>query len=160
MAKFAFALLTNNPERLNVITAKLGSRAGNATELKAGLGEYGDAEVNKAVKLGTVDNFVLCADGDELDGFIDNIDAGGTENGFTLGGVARCNGGQRMKVQVAAGATAVAIDDLVVAGEQLAVGTEGLAQVKEGTPTRHLWRVMSLLGGTGAAGSNILIEKL
>lgn len=159
-AKFKFALLTNNPERLNVITAKLGSRAGNANELKAGFGEYGTEEENKAVKLGTADNFVLCADGDELDGFIDNIDGGSTESGYTLGGVARCNGGQRMKVQVAVGATQVAIDDLVVAAAQLPVGTAGLAQVKEGTPTRHLWRVLSLLSGTGVAGNEILIEKL
>lgn len=77
MAKFQFSKLTADPNRLNVITAKLGSRAGNATELKAGLGEYSDAEINKAVKLGPVSNYLLCADGDEIDGIIDNIDSGG-----------------------------------------------------------------------------------
>lgn len=160
MAKFKFAVLTNDPNRLNVISTKLGSRAGTATENKAGLGEYGDEEIGKAVKLGAVDNFVLCADGDELDGFIDNIDSGGTEDGYTFGGVARCNGGQRFEAQVAVGATKVDINDLVVAAAQLPVGTKGLAQVKEGAPTRHMWRVMRILTGTGVAGDKVLLEKL
>ncbi len=159
MAKFKFAVLTPNPERLNVISTKLGSRAGTANENKAGLGEYSDTEIGKAVKLGDADNFLLCADGDELDGFIDNIDGGGTEDGYTFGGVARGNAGQRFEAQVAAGATQVALNDLVVAGAQLPVGTKGLPQVKEGTPTRHLWRVMRIITGTGVAGDKILIEK-
>lgn len=161
MAKFAFAVLTNDPNRLNVISTKLGSRAGNATELKAGLGEYSDAEIKKAVKLGTQSNYVLCADGDELDAFIDNIDSGGTEDGFTFGGVARGNAGQRHEVQVATGVVAaLVIGDLVVAGAQLPVGTKGLAQVKKGTPELHKYRVMRILTGTGVAGDKVLIEKV
>lgn len=160
MAKFQFAKLTADPNRLNVITAKLGSRAGNATELKAGLGEYSDAEINKAVKLGPVSNYLLCADGDEIDGIIDNIDSGGTEDGFTLGGVARCNAGQRFEAIVGAGSDQLALDDLVVAAAQLPVGTKGDLQVKKGAPTRHLWRVMRIMTGTGVVGDRVLLEKL
>lgn len=160
MAKFQFAVLTTDPNRLNVITAKLGARAGNAVELKSGLGEYSDAEINKAVKLGPVSNYILCADGDEIDGIIDNIDSGGTEDGFTLGGVARCNAGQRFDAVVGAGSAQLAIDDLVVAAAQLPVGTAGALQVRDGSPTRHLWRVMRIVEGTGAVGSKLVIEKL
>jgi hypothetical protein len=161
MAKFAFAVLTNDPNRLNVISTKLGSRVGTTIENKAGLGEYSDAEIKKAVKLGTQNNYLLCADGDELDAFVDNIDAGGTEDGWTFGGVARGNVGQRHEVQVASGvATPLVIGDLVVAGTQLPVGTKGLAQVKKGTPALHKYRVMRILTGTGVAGDKVLIEKV
>lgn len=170
MAKFTFAVLTNDPNRLNVISAKLGSRAGTANENKAGLGEYSDTEINKAVKLGTVSNFLLCAEGDEIDGIIDNIDAGGTEDGYTFGGVARPNGGQRFNALVGPNqATALAIGALVVADEQFAVGVENSAppkgmrlnlRVKAGAPTLHKWRVMRVVSGTGAAGSVVVIEKI
>lgn len=160
MAKFQFAVLTTDPNRLNVITAKLGARAGNATELKAGLGEYSDAEINKAVKLGPVSNYLLCVAGDEIDGIIDNIDSGGTEDGFTLGGVARCNAGQRFEAEVGTGSDQLALNDLVVAGVQKPVGTPGMLQVQKGTPALHKWRVMRIMTGTGVVGNKVLIEKL
>lgn len=160
MAKFQFAVLTPDPNRLNVITSKLGARAGNAIENKAGLGEYSDAEINKAVKIGPVSNYLLCDDGDEIDGIIDNIDAGGTEDGFTLGGVARCNAGQRFNAVVGTGSAKLSVDDLVVAAAQLPVGTAGDLQVRDGTPTRHLWRVMRIVTGTGVVGDKVVIEKL
>lgn len=160
MAKFQFAVLTPDPNRLNVITSKLGARAGNAIENKAGLGEYSDAEINKAVKIGPVSNYLLCDDGDEIDGIIDNIDAGGTEDGFTLGGVARCNAGQRFNAVVGTGSAKLSVDDLVVAAAQLPVGTAGDLQVRDGAPTRHLWRVMRIVTGTGVVGDKVVIEKL
>lgn len=159
-AKFKFRTLTNDPNRLNVISTKLGARQGTAGEQRAGLGEYSDTERFKAVKIGTEENFVLCADGDELDGFIDNIDSGGTTEGFTFGGVARGNAGLRIEAQVATGAAKLSINDLVVAAAQLAVGTPGLPQVKGGAPERHLYRVMSIVSGTGVAGDRVIIEKL
>lgn len=160
MAKFAYALLTHSAERINVITTKLGSRAGTEIENKAGLGEYGDAEVKKAVKMGLVSNYVHCADGDELEGFIDNIDSGGTADGFTLGGVAHPNGGFRVEAQVAAGAAQVAVRDLVVAGAQLPVGTKGLPQVKKGEPELFKYRIIRILTGTGVPGDKVLLEKI
>lgn len=161
MADFKFALLTHSPERINVISTKLGTRAGNATELKSGLGEYGDDEVKKAVKLGTANNYVLCADGDEIEGFIDNVDSGGTSGGYSFGGVARPNGGFRVEAQVAAGvATPLVLKDLVVAGAQLAVGTKGLPQVKKGTPALYKYRVLRIVSGTGVAGDIVLLEKI
>lgn len=148
---FQFKPLAQSPERLNVISAKLGPDANT---------KYTDKDKKKAVKMGTVSNYVLCADGDELDGFIDNIDGGGTAGGFSFGGVARGNVGFRVEAQVAAGAVAVTLGALVVAGTQLPVGTEGLPQIKAGAPTLHKYRVINLYTGAGAAGTTVLLEKV
>lgn len=147
--KFDFNLLTHTPERLNVISAKLGPDVDT---------KYTDKDKKKAVKAKAGGGYVLCADGDELDGFIDSVDQF-TVEGFSFGGVARGNVGFRVEAQVAAGvATPLAFNDLVVAGAQLARGTPGLPQVKKGTPSIHRYRVLRLT--TGAAGSIVLLEKV
>lgn len=151
MADFEFKPLTHSPERLNVISTKLGANAA---------GKFTDMDIKKAVKMGPVGNYLLCADGDELDGFVDNIDGGGTSGGFSFGGVARGNVGFRVEAQVAAGADALAFGDLVVAGAQLPLGTPGLAQVKKGTPAIHKYRVINLYTGAGAPGTTVLLEKV
>jgi len=151
MADFAFNVLTHSPERLNVISTKLGPDAAT---------KYSDADKRKAVKMGALANHVLCAADDELEGFIDSVDAA-TAGGFSFGGVARGNRGFRVEAQVGAGqgATAMAVGDLVVADAQLAVGTKGLAQVKTGAPELHKYRVMTVRG-TGVAGDVVVLELL
>lgn len=151
MADFEFKPLTHSPERLNVISAKLGANAA---------GKFTDKDIKKAVKMGPVGNYLLCADGDELDGFVDNVDGGGTSGGFSFGGVARGNVGFRVEAQVAPGATALVFGDLVVAGAQLPLGTPGLPRVKKGTPAIHKYRVINLYTGAGAAGTTVLLEKV
>ncbi|MCY1361249.1 hypothetical protein D9M69_479090 [compost metagenome] len=151
MADFAFNVLTHSPERLNVISTKLGPDADT---------KYTDKDKKKAVKLGSAANHVFCAGGDEIEGFIDSIEVA-TEGGFSFGGVARGNRGFRVEAQIGVnqGATPAAVGDLVVADVQLARGTVGLPQVKTGTPARHLWRIMSVRG-TGAAGTVVVLELL
>ena len=151
MADFNFNVLTVLPERLNVIVAKLGSAAGQA---------YTDKDKNKIVKMGAVSNFALAADGDEIEGFIDNIDGGPTAGGFVVGGVARPDTGFRVLAQVAAGvATPLVFGDMVVAGAQLALGTAGLPQVRKGTPAIWKYKVIRLIGN-GSAGTNVLLERV
>lgn len=151
MADFQFAELTHSPERINVITTKLGT----------GAIKYTDSEVNKAVKLAADGkSYVFVADGDDLEGFIDNIDAGGTAGGYTVGGVKRPNGGFRIRVTVAAAqATALAIKDLVVAAAQAPLGTKSLALVKKGDGVLNKYRVIRLYGN-GTAGTDVLLEKI
>lgn len=151
MADFKFQVLTHSPERLNVISSKLGPDANT---------KYSDLDKKKAVKLGPVGNHVLCAGGDEIEGFIDSVDAA-TSNGFSFGGVARGNRGFRVEAQVGAnqGATPMAVGDFVVADVQLPVGTKGLPQVKTGAPATHKYRVMTV-NGTGAAGDVVVLELL
>lgn len=151
MADFNFNVLTVLPERLNVITAKLGSAAGQ---------NYTDKDKQKIVKMGDVSNFALAVDGDEIEGFIDNIDGGPTAGGFVVGGVARPDTGFRVLAQVAAGvATPLVFGDLVVAGAQLALGTSGLPQVRKGTPAIWKYKVIRLIGN-GSAGTNVLLERV
>ena len=149
MADFEFNALTHSPERLNVISTKLGT---------GGADLWTDSEIGKAVKLGSAANHVPCVDGDEIEGFVDNIDAGPTSGGHTFGGVARGNRGVRVKAQIGAsqGANAT-LGALVVADDQVAVGTKGLAQVRTGTPAVNKWRILSLRG-TGAAGTEVILE--
>ncbi len=151
MADFKFQVLTHSPERLNVISSKLGPNAAT---------KYTDLDKKKAVKLGPVGNHVLCAAGDEIEGFIDSVEAA-TSGGFSFGGVARGNRGFRVEAQVGAGqgATAMKVGDLVVADDQLAVGTKGLPQVKTGAPAHHVYRVMTV-NGTGVAGDVVVLELL
>ncbi len=151
MADFQFNVLTHSPERLNVISSKLGPNAST---------KYTDLDKKKAVKMGTVGNHVLCAEGDEIEGFIDSVDAA-TSGGFSFGGVARGNRGFRVEAQVGAnqGATAMAVGDYVVADTQAAVGTASKPLVKTGSPTVNKYRVMTVIG-TGAAGSTVVLELM
>lgn len=155
MAEFDFALLTHSPERLNVITTRLGA-GGNV----GGTGGevWTDKEVGKVVKLGPSSTHVLCAGGDDIEAIVDNIDSGPTNGGYTMGGVARGNRGFRVKAQVGAGQVgALTLGAQVVADEQLAVGTAGIAQVKAGTGAVNKWRVLRLLGD-GTAGTYVILE--
>ena len=151
MADFAFNLLTHSPERLNVISTRLGASPAAKFTME---------DLKKPVKLGPDSNHVLCAAGDEIEGFVDSLDAA-TNGGFSFGGVARCNRGCRAAAQIGAGqgATAAKLGDLVVADDQIALNTKGKAQVKTGVPTRHLWRILAL-NGTGAAGTDVILELL
>ena len=146
---FDFNLLTHSPERLNVISSKLGPDVDT---------KYSDMDKKKPVKAAAGGRHVLVSDGDELEGWIDSVEAF-TVDGYSFGGVARGNVGFRVEAQVAAAVvTPLVFGDLVVAGIQIARGTKGLPQVKKGTPAVHKYRVLRLT--TGAAGSLVLLEKV
>ena len=134
--KFNFRTLTHSPERLNVVSAKLGTDA---------LEKYTDADIGKPLKLGEEPGcFVVAAAGDEIEGFLDNIDAGGTTDGHVFGGVACGNRGFRMEAEFSGEAGKVG--DLVVAADQTAVGVKapsGVGKVQAGTPAVHKWRIIA-----------------
>ena len=154
--KFNFVTLTHSPERLNVISSKLGTSAKE---------KYTDADVLKPMKLGTEPGcFVVAADGDEIEGFLDNIDAGGTTDGHVFGGVACGNRGVRIEAEVVGTAT---VGDLVVAAAQEAIGTKaasGRGKVKAGTPVTHKWRILAnktpRAAGAVQAGDIVVLELL
>lgn len=151
MADFEFNVLTHSPERLNVISSKLGPDANT---------KYSDLDKKKPVVIGPVGNHVICAAGQELEGFIDSVEAA-TSGGFSFGGVARGNRGLRVEAQVGAnqGATAMKVGDHVVADVQAAVGVKSLPLVKTGAPETHKYRVMNVRG-TGVAGDLVVLELL
>lgn len=149
MNQFDFNVLTHSPERLNVVSSKLGPDVNT---------KYTDKDIKKPVKAQAGGRHVICSDGDDIEGFIDSVESW-TTDGFSFGGVARGNVGYRVEAQVAAAVvTPLVFGDLVVAGVQLARGTKGLPQVKKGTPAVHKYRVLRLT--TGAAGTTVLLEKV
>lgn len=166
MAKrFHFGTLTHSPETKRVDSTCLGTGPD---------APWTDKELGKAVKMGNQANHVHCVEGDEIEGFVDNIDAGGTENeGFTFGGVAR--GGRHIAIiGENQGAEPAKLLDLVVADDQPARGewilasamapgsaepNKGVAVVKTGSPTKQLWRIVHIYSGEGEAGSVVCLDR-
>lgn len=163
--RFHFGTLTHSPETKRVESACLGTGPND---------QYTDNDLKKAVKMGTKANYVLCAAGDEIEGFIDNIDAGGTENeGFTFGGVAR--GGRHIAmIGAGQGDTPAKLLDYVVADDQPARGERKLAShlapgqaepnvgvplVKTGEPVRQLWRIVHIYAGDGSEGTLVALDR-
>jgi hypothetical protein len=121
--------------------------------------KFADADVGKAVKLGSANNYVLVEAGDEIEGFVTSIEPFTVNNGFSFGGVV-VSGRVTAEVGANQGATPMAVGDYVVADAPVALGTAGKAQVKTGTPTKFLWRCIRVVSGTGAAGSMVLLERI
>lgn len=121
--------------------------------------KFADADVGKAVKLGSANNYVLVEAGDEIEGFVTSIEPFTVNNGFSFGGVV-VSGRVTAEVGANQGATPMAVGDYVVADAQVALGTAGKAQVKTGTPSKFLWRCIRIISGTGAAGSTVLLERI
>lgn len=161
MPKF---IMTELVEYTKVETARLGAGTGSANWLT-------DKEVGKFVKLVAESRFDLCAVGNEIEGRIGSIDAGGPYDNYSLGSVER---GGRFAVtfdgiQATPGTGTVALGDYVVCGTPVAKDTA----LVFGTPAKvckataaatgivHKWRVVSLgSAGTGAVGTTGLIEKV
>jgi hypothetical protein len=165
MANFAFGELI--PVSGDVISAALGT-ASAATG-----GSYSSNDVGRAVKLSVNQNYIDCASGDEIDGFITSVEATGTVNGgYSFGGVM-----VEGRKTVTVGVGTVAIGAYVVAGVQPAVvlpavgGTANLhngaatqAVVISGSPAHQFWRCIGNVTSPGTSpatsGQLILIEKV
>lgn len=150
MADFKFGLLTHSPDVKDVISSALGDTADN---------KFRSAEdFGKAVKMGAKSNHILCATGDEIEGFIDSVRGDTVNDGYSFGGVAR-GGRFPAKIGPNQGATAAAVLDLVVADDQAEAGTKGDALVRTGEPTKKLWRIISM-SGDGTEGTSVVLEKV
>lgn len=162
MAKFRFEELVA-PEATR-ITAHLGA-AGATDQLPNAT--YADTEIGKAVKLTAESRYGLCTNGDAIEGFVVATEPA-TVDGLCLGTVQT---DKRKTVVVDAGAT-LAVGDYVVAGTMVAKGTKLTTQQAVKKPTapstiveglaqsRFAWRVVSLRGGNGSAGTEVLIERV
>jgi len=150
MSNFAFNVKVNDPFA-SITEAALGAVTGEG---------WGDEEMGKAVKLGPANNYVLCSDGDEIEGVVVAMEVNTVNEGFSFGAVQR---DRRMQAVLDTGETGVAVGALVVAGAQEAVGTQtngGKVVVATGAPVTHKWRVIRLIDGTGEAGDTVLIERI
>ena len=121
-------------------------------------GKFTDKEIGKLVKMGTAQNYVLCVDGDDIEGHVASLEAVTYNDGFSFGTVYREN---RVEVLVDAGQVGqIAVLDEVVAGAQAAIGTASKGIVKSGTGTSKKWRVIRHVTGNGSAGDTVLIEPV
>lgn len=152
MTDFAFTALVNDPHA-DVITAALGVDASN---------KLNDNDIGKPLKLAAADNYVLCADGDDIDGFLISLNAETVNDGFSVGSLQR---NKRFEVQVESGEVGTAI-----VGTHVCAGIPVVAiNVKQTYPQvilktlaagSNMWRVISIISGTGVAGDLILIERV
>lgn len=100
-----------------ITTVRLGTTSVRHTQLENG----------KALKLSTLDNYVLAAAGDPIQGVqtTSNLDTQGTVDGYAIGGVA--NHGTKLVIfdglEATPGTGTVAIGDFVVTGTVTAFGT-------------------------------------
>lgn len=121
--------------------------------------KFADADVGKPVKFGA-DTFVLATAGDAIDGFVNSIEPF-TVDGYSFGGVVR-NG--RFYAVVETGGTTVAVGDAVEASDQAALGTAQayplIQKAASSSAGISYFKVISLLGGDGAATKTVLIERL
>lgn len=144
MPVFKHELLTTTPAEMDVISTAIG---GNTNQARY------DNDIGKAVARGDEQNYVLCADGAEIGGFIDTVRGDTVNGGYSFGGVQR-----RKRVWAEVGFGTVAVNDFVVAAVQVPYGTKGTAQVKTGTPGTYKWQAIRV-EGAGTVGSRVLLER-
>lgn len=137
------------------VTVKLGTTGAKPT----------DADRGKPVKLGGDATYILCVDGDPIEGFITSIE-NHPANGLVVGTVRTA--GYKEAITTATG---LVIGDHVVAAAQAALGTYNDAaqfprpKIKKalGSEAGPVWRIVSTVNGggaVGAAGSVVVIERL
>jgi len=151
MPDFNFQVLTQTPSELDVISSPIGDNTNQAS----------DNDLGKAVKLGADQNYVLAANGDELEGVIDTVRGDTVNQGYSFGGIQR-KGRIYATVGANQGATPMAVRDYVLADDQVAFGIKPSATyapvVKTGAPATHKWRCIRVIGD-GTAGSTVLLER-
>ena len=155
---FSFGIPVNMADD-SVTSAALGVNAAGALT---------DKDIGKAVKLIGDSRYGVCADGDDIEGVLAAVAPHTVNSGYGFGSVQT----KERIIAVNSGAGAIAVGAFVVAAAQPAVGTE-IALVTTGaqTGTRPMpvkagagvsfkWRVVALLGGAGAVGAPLLIERV
>jgi len=145
--QFKFGELTQ--ESPDIVSAALGVSAG--TKLTAN-------DLGKAVKLAGDDNYVLCANGDDIAGTVASINPDTVNDGFAFGSVNK--DGRRIATVDAAEVDALVVGETVVAGTQTAIDTAGGLVATAGAGALIKWQVISILTGTGVAGDTVLIERV
>lgn len=151
MTDFYFTdLVQEAPEK--IVSAALGVDANNPLV---------ENDIGKPVKLAANNNFVVCSNGDDIDGFVNSIAAHDVNDGFSFGGV-KTDG--RIEAQVdAAEVGTCAVGTFVGAGTSAALGTKDTypqVGLKAAAAGMTLWRVIRVISGTGVAGDLILLERM
>lgn len=119
-------------------------------------GAITDVDVGKPVKIASTDLLVLCSDGDQIYGFIDTVEAGGTSDGKVVVTIVSAG---RMYAILSGGSTFGGMVEAAaneVAGTAKA-GTYGLVSTHTVvTATEKMWKIIS---GAVTDGATVLLEK-
>lgn len=143
-------------------------------------GKLTDKDIGKALKLLGDSRYGVCSDGDEIEAVLLSVEPFTVNDGLGFGTIQT----KERFVATNGGAGAIAVGAYVIAAAQPAVGT-AITPVSSGTATgvaatpvkeraepsltgnaqtltlpKFNWRVVSLLGGNGGVGTNILIERV
>ncbi|MFA5429358.1 MAG: hypothetical protein WC279_14235 [Sulfurimonas sp.] len=147
MAKFTFKALVDERD---LITAKLG------TDTVANSGDLNGNDIGKPLKLTAADTYGLCADGDQIDGWLYSVESY-TADGYAVGTV-QVSG--RRRVELSGDSAIGTIVEAAANTARTVAPTNGLGVVSTHThvtATRKLWRVIS---GTGLSGdTTCIVEK-
>ncbi len=131
-----------------------------ATALGGTSTKFADADRGKPVKLSTANNYVLCAQGDAIEGIVVSISPETVNGGYSFGSI-QTEG--RIYAKVGASQTgALTIGEFAVAETPTALGTAEASNyplVVQGTPATFKWRVIRIVSGTGVAGDIVLLER-
>ena len=120
-------------------------------------GKFGPNDINKAVKLAANNNYVLAADGDDLEGQVVSIEPATVNDGYSHGTVQV----RFQALEALVSGAALAVGATVVCAAQNALGTiQAAPKVKAGAGVLFKWRVKSLLAGTGQVGEVVLLEPI
>ena len=149
MSTFQFTELVSSPMP-DIVSTVLGV----STSAK-----FSQEDIGKPVKLGALQNYALCATGDDIEGFVVAVEPNTVNDGFSFGSVRR---NKRMTCRVSSDQTAtLAVGEYAVAGIPSALGTkDDYPMVKEGAGVVYKWRVLRVISGTGVAGDLVLIERV
>lgn len=140
-------------------TVPLNTWAVDSAALGTSVAKLGQADIGKLVKLSSADNYVLVADGNDIEAQIVAVAPHTVNNGVNFGSVQ--SRFKHLKVRNA-DAGALVVGDTVVAAAQPAAGTAltSAPPVKKGAGAVFVWRVKGLCGGTGAVGTDVIIEPI
>lgn len=144
-----FKMQPTTGDASQIVSAALGA-TGNAGD------RLGTIDLGKPLKIGGASRYVMCAAGNEIEGFLVATENFTVNQGYAMGAVQTAG---RYAVEIVGGTSCVP-GDYVVAGAVPAAGTKytnGKPLVQAGAPTKFLWRVVE---GGGAAGTTAIIERV
>lgn len=130
------------------------------TALGDGVTLWTDTELNKLVKYASQDStMVQCAGGDQIDGIVQKIESHTVNGGYSFGAVV-----PEGDFVVEVGANQVgtlAVNTMVVADTQVAIGTAGYGKVKAVAGSVYSpWKCIRIVSGTGVSGDKVLIRRV
>jgi hypothetical protein len=146
--------MTVDVNLMGIVTDKLGTTAG----------DYTDVEIGKGVKM-AANAYVVVVAGDEIEGIVNTVEPGTKNSGYNWGGIQTKGRAEATVGANQVGTVTIGAGHFLLNDTPIDAATAGLIQVYDedgdgaAAPTKFLWRVIRILTGTGIAGDKVLIER-